>query len=1012
MKRIFIILAVLITAIGASAQVPYEWPIIKTELGSELTTINQTIKSKGSESRYCTQFAANLENASSIAGYSLFSANPYPGVLPDIAHENEQLARIDTMLMNFDSLGYTGVEITMAYPLLVDSFPYMQTYLDFYKQVYAMAHSMGIKIIQHNTCAIGDTTGLSQNNGGALLSNDVLNYYYKSELNGHPDTINSQRYRASMLQMMQTVIDSLQPDYLTMQEEPITEVGNTYGFISFTPDSTLSYVKYWCDNLKHKGTMLWGAGAISTDKEQYFINYATVNKLDYLDYHLFTANNTSMIPAVFTIDSIAKANGKQVVVGECWCHAESDSEETANTYPGHYSDLADERDIFNYFEQKDTLFEQAMINLSQLEDIPFVNFFRMTEQNYYLTYKNSYHLPSEKADAESSVVENMETDSANANMHNRQLGALGKFTKKAIQAALSRPSIPTAGNNGPVCVGSPLTLTASTISGATYSWTGPNGFTSSSKNPTVSSSATTAMSGTYSVNATITGGCASIDGTTTVTVNPSIPASVNITANPSGAICSGTAVTFTATPTNGGTTPAYQWQLNGNNISDTNPTHTTKTLANGDVITCVMTSDAACITGSPVDTSNAITVTVNPDASITSVTGTSPLCISGTATYSENGVVLGGGTGAWSSSNTAVATVNSSGLVTGVSAGTCNIRYIITGGCGGTVSALQSVTINQPTTGDTTATACTSFKWYGTTYTSSGTHTHILTNKKGCDSTVTLHLTINQPTTGDTTAIACTSFKWYGTTYTSSGTHTHILTNKKGCDSTLTLHLTINQSTTGDTTATACTSFKWYGTTYTSTGTHTHILTNKKGCDSTVTLHLTVNPEPVETTSLNGYTIMSNQAGAAYQWIICPAMTYISGATNQSYTATADGDYAVIVTLGECSDTSACVSIVITGIGKVAADNQFTIYPNPAKDEIQVIGEQSTVIGIDVYNMLGERVYQSLVTGHSLSGVSPMTNAPITNTTITINVADFPRGVYMVEVRTEKGVAVSKFIKE
>ena len=55
---------------------------------------------------------------------------------------------------------------------------------------------------------------------------------------------------------------------------------------------------------------------------------------------------------------------------------------------------------------------------------------------------------------------------------------------------------------------------------------------------------------------------------------------------------------------------------------------------------------------------------------------------------------LGGGTGAWSSSNTAVATVSAAGLVTGMSAGTCNIIYTITGGCGGTVSAQQSVTIN------------------------------------------------------------------------------------------------------------------------------------------------------------------------------------------------------------------------------------------------------------------------------------------------------------------------------
>ncbi len=86
-------------------------------------------------------------------------------------------------------------------------------------------------------------------------------------------------------------------------------------------------------------------------------------------------------------------------------------------------------------------------------------------------------------------------------------------------------------------------------------------------------------------------------------------------------------------------------------------------------------------------------VTINPNASIASVTGTSPLCIGGTTTYTANSVVLSGGTGAWSSSNTGIATVNSSGLVTGMAAGNCNIIYTITGGCGGTKSAQQSVTI-------------------------------------------------------------------------------------------------------------------------------------------------------------------------------------------------------------------------------------------------------------------------------------------------------------------------------
>ncbi|MEI7422356.1 MAG: gliding motility-associated C-terminal domain-containing protein [Prolixibacteraceae bacterium] len=83
------------------------------------------------------------------------------------------------------------------------------------------------------------------------------------------------------------------------------------------------------------------------------------------------------------------------------------------------------------------------------------------------------------------------------------------------------------------------------------------------------------------------------------------------------------------------------------------------------------------------------------NASITSVTGTSPLCVAATAVYSANGVVLDGGSGAWSSSNSAVATVDpSTGFVTAVAGGTCNIIYTITGGVGGTVIAQQPLTVN------------------------------------------------------------------------------------------------------------------------------------------------------------------------------------------------------------------------------------------------------------------------------------------------------------------------------
>jgi hypothetical protein len=90
--------------------------------------------------------------------------------------------------------------------------------------------------------------------------------------------------------------------------------------------------------------------------------------------------------------------------------------------------------------------------------------------------------------------------------------------------------------------------------------------------------------------------------------------SIAASANP---ICAGTSVTFTATPTNGGTSPSYQWRLNGANVGTNSPTYTNAALANGNTVSVVMTSNAPCASGSPA-TSNTITMTVNtlPVASI------------------------------------------------------------------------------------------------------------------------------------------------------------------------------------------------------------------------------------------------------------------------------------------------------------------------------------------------------------------------------------------------------------
>ena len=122
------------------------------------------------------------------------------------------------------------------------------------------------------------------------------------------------------------------------------------------------------------------------------------------------------------------------------------------------------------------------------------------------------------------------------------------------------PDTPVAANNGPACSGSSIALTATGPANGTYSWTGPNGFTSSVQNPTIPS-ATTAAAGTYSVTVTVTG-CTSAAGATTVAVK-STPSAPSITA-PTSAQPGQTGLTASIAPLAQAT---YAWTIENGTIT-------------------------------------------------------------------------------------------------------------------------------------------------------------------------------------------------------------------------------------------------------------------------------------------------------------------------------------------------------------------------------------------------------------------------------------------------------------
>ncbi len=187
-----------------------------------------------------------------------------------------------------------------------------------------------------------------------------------------------------------------------------------------------------------------------------------------------------------------------------------------------------------------------------------------------------------------------------------------------------------------------------------------------------------------------------------------------------------------------------------------------------------------------------------------------------------------------------------------------------------------------------------------------------------------------------------------------------------------------------------CQFYNLNGTIYTVSGSYSQTIANALGCDSIISLSITIT-QPNIAVVQNGASLMASATGVFYQWIDCTnGNVQINGATNQTYNATIDGSYAVIITQGNCADTSVCYNVTGTGI----TDNQISnvnVYPNPVS-ELLTIQTNETIETITIYNTVGNLVMQQ--------------------NTKTFSVADLAKGIYQAVVKTNKGFGTVRFVVE
>ena len=491
------------------------------------------------------------------------------------------------------------------------------------------------------------------------------------------------------------------------------------------------------------------------------------------------------------------------------------------------------------------------------------------------------------------------------------ISAASAATTVTVNTIPATPSITPVGPTT-FCTGGSVTLTSSSASGNQWYLEGVS--IGGATNQTYIATA----GGNYTVIVT-TNGCSSAPSApTSVTVNTT-PATPAITPGGPTAFCTGGSVTLTSSSASGN-----QWYLQGNPIgSATNPSYIATASGN---YTVIVTGGNGCISAP----SAATTVTVNPIPATPTITpgGPTTFCTGGSVTLTSSsasgnqwyieGVSIGGATNqgyvATASGNyTVIVTTNGCSsappAATTVTVNPIPAKPVITPGGPTTFCAGGSLTLS--------SNSATGNQWYlngnpiggatNQTYNATASASYTVTvTTSGCVSAP------SDPTSVTVNPIPATPTITPGgpTTFCAGGSVTLTSSSASGNQ------WFLNGNPIGGAT------LKTYNAT--ASGTYTVTVTTG-GCTSAASAGaiVTVNPIPATptvtpggpTTFCTGGSVnLTSSSAAGNQWLLNG--NPIGGATNQTYNATASGNYAVTVT------TTGCTSVP-------SAAKTVTVNPNP-----------------------------------------------------------------------------------
>ncbi len=323
----------------------------------------------------------NADTHKAIKGAELLTANTHRG--EDLL-KRQAMSGNTLFLDHLQKLGVKGVSVSLQYPILSEDYPQSEEYWQFYKELVAEIRKRDL-----------------------ILHMDIGPIFKEKEYSDAGvdySSISKEEYLKGKKEIAVRVANELQPDYLTLVNEPDTEAA-IVGF-STTAEEYSRFISDIAKDIEGASSLI-GAGSGTWDSTEYVNSFVQNPDVDFIDLHIYPLTNgvTDYLHQAVQMTQTAKANGKRVIIGEVWLYKAAPKDLVL----GEASTEIFSRDPFSFWSTLDQKMLKTVFDMAEANAIEYVSPFWSQYFFSYLDYdhnKNKSYLKLQ-SQVNKNAVQNM-----------------------------------------------------------------------------------------------------------------------------------------------------------------------------------------------------------------------------------------------------------------------------------------------------------------------------------------------------------------------------------------------------------------------------------------------------------------------------------------------------------------------------------------------------------------------------------------------------------------------------